>query len=315
MTRVLIIKPSSLGDIVHGLQVLAAMRAGRDDLHVTWVVREMFAPLVEACAQVDRVVVFERRKGWRGLWAVRRVRQGERFDLVMDMQGLLRSGLMTWWARAPRKVGRPDAREGAGWFYHRRIASPAGAAPHHAVAVLLPFLAELDLPVALAGRVTWRPRPDNASVALARGALVLFPDSRRPEKNWGGYGDLTAAWLAREPANRVVWAGNARAEDGDRFAAAGERFTNLTARTALGDLPRLIEVAACVVSNDSGPMHLAAAMGQKVVAVFGPTDPRRFGPYPLESPQHRVVMAPAGDLRRLEASAVIAAVAELVTTD
>ncbi len=248
------------------------------------------------------MIVFQRQRGWRGLLGLRRALRAERFDLVFDLQGLLRSGLMTRWARGGQKVGRADAREGAGWFYDRAIAPPTGPGPHHAVAILAPFLAELGLPVALHGRVTWHRGAIDPAVAAAGGAVVMFPDSRRPEKNWTGFADLTETLLARDPARRVVWAGSTAAPDGDRFPA--DRFSNLTARTALADLPGLIEGAACVVSNDSGPMHLAAAMGKRVVAVFGPTDPRCFGPYPLAAPTHRVVRAPGGDLKRLEATAV-----------
>jgi hypothetical protein len=172
--RLLVIKPSSLGDIVHGLQVLAAWVAARAALEVTWVVRAEFAPLVELSSLVQRVIVFERRGGcasWRRLWVELR---REPFDLVLDLQGLLRSGLMTAVARAPRKVGRPDAWEGARWFYDVVVARPEGAA-------------------------------DGVPWERVRGAVVVFLESRRAEKNWGGFATLTGELLRRDPARRVVW--------------------------------------------------------------------------------------------------------------
>ena len=110
----LVIKPSSLGDIVHALQVVQTLARERPDCRISWVVRERFAGLVQAAPFVHEVIIFRRRDGWREfLRLLRQLRQRE-FDAVWDMQGLLRSGLMTAAARAPEKWGRRDAREGSG---------------------------------------------------------------------------------------------------------------------------------------------------------------------------------------------------------
>src|ERR1700689_1398067 len=117
MTELLIIKPSSLGDIVQGLQVATSLKAQRADLRISWIVREMFAPIVRACEAVDRVYVFERAGGAKGFLKLMVQVRATKFDYVFDMQGLLRTGLMTQRVRAKRKVGRTDAREWAGIFY------------------------------------------------------------------------------------------------------------------------------------------------------------------------------------------------------
>ena len=117
MFELLIIKPSSLGDIVHGLQVATSFKAQRKDLRISWVVREMFAPLVRACEAVDQVYVFERNAGTAGFMKLTKELRKTPFDAVFDFQGLLRTGLMTSRVRAKRKIGRTDAREGATLFY------------------------------------------------------------------------------------------------------------------------------------------------------------------------------------------------------
>src|ERR1700689_4235012 len=95
MTELLIIKPSSLGDIVQGLQVATSLKAQREHLRISWIVREMFAPLVRACEAVDRVYVFERTAGAKGFLQLMREVRKTKFDYVFDLQGLLRTGLMT----------------------------------------------------------------------------------------------------------------------------------------------------------------------------------------------------------------------------
>src|SRR6185436_20130721 len=121
MTELLIIKPSSLGDIVHALQVATSLKAQRDGLRISWVVREIFAPIVRACAAVDHVYVFERKGGAKGFLRLTKELRKKEFDYVFDMQGLLRTGLMTSRVRAKHKVGRTDAREWSGMFYNQKV--------------------------------------------------------------------------------------------------------------------------------------------------------------------------------------------------
>jgi ADP-heptose:LPS heptosyltransferase len=129
MNRLLVIKPSSLGDIVHGLQVVQILAKARPEVRISWVVRERFAGLVKAAPFVKETIIFRRRDGWPAFWKLLCDLRRRQFDAVWDMQGLLRSAVMTAAARAPAKWGRPDAREGAGWFYDRLVAGGAGAAP------------------------------------------------------------------------------------------------------------------------------------------------------------------------------------------
>jgi ADP-heptose:LPS heptosyltransferase len=308
MVELLVIKPSSLGDIVQGLQVVTSLKAQREDLRVSWIVREMFAPLVRACVAVDRVYVFQRLGGAKGFLKLMREVRETKFDYVFDMQGLLRTGLMASRARARHKVGRTDAREWSGIFYDERIPLPPGGRRSHAVEILLQFCPVLGAKAELRGRLRFRQAEDlNLRFAEGRGGarpFLMFPDSRRAEKRWGGFKQLTEMILREDKSRKVVWAGNNFLPDRGAFPTA--QFLNLTGNTSLVSLPALIERADWVITNDSGPMHLAAALGVRVFALFGPTDPRLFGPYPLSGPGNFVVQAPVGSMKLLTARDVYA---------
>lgn len=134
--------------------------------------------------------------------------------------------------------------------------------------------------------------------------ILMFPDSRRADKRWLGFKQLTELILREDRRRRVVWAGNNYVPDKDAFSS--DQFLNLTGNTSVVTLPALVRRAACVVSNESGPMHLAAALGVPLLAVLGPSDPRLLGPYPFPSPRSIVVQAPVGDLKLLSAKDVFA---------
>jgi heptosyltransferase I len=306
MTDLLIIKPSSLGDIVHGLQAATSLKAQVDDLRITWVVREIFAPIVRACEAVDRLHVFERSGGVKGFWRLTKELRKTRFDYVFDMQGLLRTGLMTSRAQAKVKVGRSDARDGAGMFYDRKVPLPPDGKRSHALDILLQFCPVLGAKPELCGKLRFR-EVDSLQLRFAEPRagvkpIVMFPDSRRAEKCWGGFKQLTELILREEKSRKVIWAGSTYVHDRGAYPPA--QFYNLTANTSLVSLPALIKRADWVIANDSGPMHLAAALGVRVLGIFGPTDPRLFGPYPPEAPGNVVVPAPLGDLKLLSAKDV-----------
>src|SRR3954465_7295575 len=301
MIELLLIKPSSLGDIVHGLQVATSLKAQRDDLRISWVVREIFAPIVRACEAVDHVYVFERNAGAKGFLRLTKEIRKKQFDYVFDMQGLLRTGLMTSRVLATKKVGRSDAREWSGVFYDEKVPLPPNGKRSHALEILLQFCTVLGAKPELQGTLRFREVDSlNLRFADARGGgkpIVMFVDSRRAEKTWGGFKQLTELILREDKARKVVWAGSSYVHDRGAFLPA--QFFNLTGNTSLVSLPALVKRADWVIANDSGPMHLAAALGVRVLGIFGPTDPRLFGPYPLNAPSNFVVPAPGGVLKLL----------------
>ncbi|MEO6876329.1 MAG: glycosyltransferase family 9 protein [Opitutaceae bacterium] len=308
MTELLIIKPSSLGDIVHGLQVATSLKAQCDGLRISWIVGDIFAPIVRACQAVDQVYVFERKGGTKGFLKMMAEVRKTKFDYAFDFQGLLRTGLMISRAHAKVKVGRTDSREWSGLFYNRKVPLPPDGRRSHAVEILLQFCPVLGAKPELRGTLKFR-EVDELKLSFAEGRggakpFLMFPDSRRAEKCWGGFKQLTEMILRENKSRKVIWAGNNRLPD--RNAYPPDQFLNLTANTSLVSLPALIKRADWVVTNDSGPMHLAAALGVRTLGIFGPTDPRLFGPYPLTGPTNFVVQAPVGDLKLLSAKDVYA---------
>lgn len=315
MEEILVIKPSSLGDIIHALVVVESLRRQRgNDVRVTWLARDIFAPVLEVCPTVDRVVRYNRGGGLREIFRAGTVLRRERFDLVLDMQGLARSAFWACCARAPRKIGRGDGREGSRLAF-RELAPPPpnGFRKSHAVEILLQFLKPLGLAPEVRGNVEFSRAelsPKIREILAPDGGafpppILLFPDSRRPEKEWGGFRELTAILLEKMPADvPVLWVGNGALEPDASWRTRRPNFRSLMGKTSLVDVLALIARARLCVTNDSGPMHIAAATGVPVLGVFGPTSPTLYGPFPPDSPKNRVICAPRGDLRALSARTV-----------
>jgi len=306
MLRVLIIKPSSLGDIIHALQVAQSLRAQTGDVEIDWVAAKTFAPLVRACPVVDHVYEFDRHGS---IFAFRRlcseIRQ-KQYDWALDMQGLARSALILAAAKATQKGRRADCREGAGLLCPNKPELPPKGDKAHALDILLQFLPLLGCRAELAPEPLEFLHADNPpwpDDLVARAPVVMFPDSRVQKKEWPGFYELTVRLMKDRPDLTIVWAGSNGPEPELDWPEA--RFVNLLGRTKLDALPELIGMARLVVCNDSGPLHLAAAMHQHVIGLFGPTDQERFGPYPLDCPRHTILRAPDGKLNLLSADIVL----------
>ncbi|MGF1450154.1 MAG: glycosyltransferase family 9 protein [Opitutales bacterium] len=312
MPRILILKPSSLGDIIHALLIVQSIRRQLPGCRIVWVAREVFAPLVRASTAVDAVHLFERKGGIRAFARLLCQLRQERFDYILDMQGLARTGLMAIAAKASTKWGRADARELLSKLACQSIERPPEGTNAHAVAILAQFLPALGLKVDLGAALEFE---STAAPELSTHSLLLFPDSRRPEKQWPHFAALTQQLLNREDAPTVVWAGSQMPQPVPENLAAHPRFQNRIGQTDIAQLPALVAQAEVVVANDSGPMHLAAALHRPLVALFGPTPPERFGPWPLDCPRHRVMRAPAGDLRQLAPESVAQTVDTLRRAD
>lgn len=316
LESLLIIKPSSLGDIVHGLQIVQNVAREWPDCRITWVVRDRFAGLVEAAPFVTEVIHYKRKEGWRGLRDVMKTLRGRRFDAVWDLQGLLRSGLMTAAARSPRKWGRTDFRECAGIFYKQRVELPEGEGPHHAVPILQGFLKAAGIPAEIQFPLQLEPGPAFAWQEFfdedPRKLFVIFTDSRGAGKEWPKFSELSHLIWERIPGSRVAWcAGKPTAPEG---AIPEGRFLNLTA-CPMDEMIELVRQRSTFIGNDSGPMHLSAALGNRVLAIFGPTSPSRFGPWPPGSPRTESIVAPGGVLLDLAPEAVLESLRDLLARD
>ncbi len=291
--KILIVKPSSLGDVIHALPTVQRIRRQFPSAHISWLVNDSLSSLLRRCPVIDERIEFHRQEMASWLPLLARLRR-EHFDLVVDLQGLLRSGLMTLATCAARRLGLSDAREGARWFYTEIVP----VHPAHAVDRYLQVacrLGCLDSPVEFPLGLSPVPRGYSAFIAIN-------PLARWESKIWGD--DNFSALLDRLPAERVVLIG-ARSER-DRIAQINrDRARNLAGELDLFELAELYRQCAVVISNDTGPMHLAAAVGTPVIALFGPTNPALVGPY---GPGHIVLRSPTGDIRGITLEQVLAAV-------
>lgn len=278
--RILIIKPSSLGDVVHALPTVNLIRRKYPQAHISWLVNDTLASLLQHSPILDEIIPFERRR----FGSLRQLPQfgnflatlqHRHFDIAIDLQGLLRSGIISWSTRAPRRIGLSDAREGARFFYNEIAKVPrAHAVDRYLLAArhLGCDSAPVEFPLGV------------STLATSEGLIAVNPSARWATKLWGH--DRFAELIRRLPAERVVLTGSTDERGQIDKIAQGRR--NLAGETDLFQLAELYRRCQVVITNDSGPMHLAAAVGTPVVAIFGPTDPSLTGPY---GNQHVVLRA------------------------
>jgi lipopolysaccharide heptosyltransferase I len=291
--RVVLIKPSALGDIVHALPVLTALRRRYPSAHLTWVVNRTYEPLLRGHPDLDATLPFDRgasRAGWRrgacNYVSFFRELRRRRFDLAVDLQGLLRSGLMVAATGAGRRVGLATAREGAAWFYTDVVPVPCPSAIHAVdryglVAEALGAGAgpkAFRVPVGAEARA-WA---EEALRDCPRPWLMVGVGSRWPTKRWPPehFATLTALAQARFGGTAVFVGGpdEAPLAEAVRAALAGPA-RNFSGRTSLPQLAGLLDRADVMLANDTGPLHLAAALGRPVVAPYTCTRVALTGPY------------------------------------
>jgi len=286
--RILIIKPSSLGDVVHALPVLHLLRRRWPEAKISWLVAPYCSGLLEGHPDLDEVILFDRRRfgtAWKnpsaGLELIHFKRDLRRrgFDLVIDLQGLFRCGWLAWQTRAAARIGFANAREGAWIFYTHRV--PIATMEQHAV--------ERYLRAAVAAGCEEGPvefhfaasEKDRSQVSEMLGDdepfAVLLPGANWRTKRWGveKFAGLVEPLRERFGLNSIVAGGVDTVELGKVISGAN----NLAGKTTLRQLVALLERASLVIANDSGPMHIAAALNRPLVTIFGPTNPIRTGPY------------------------------------
>jgi lipopolysaccharide heptosyltransferase I len=286
--HILFIKPSSMGDIVHAMPTCAAIRRAYPKARLTWLVKREWAGLVERIDGVDRVWPVESTtKGW--LSQVSSLR-AEGFDLAIDLQGLFRSAAIGWLTGSSLLVGFANGREGSPWFYSRRVSVPQSEM--HAVDRYL--LVAKALGAVESGRPEFSfriPQADHDEVdrLLKRSGVMpgtswiaMNVSARWPTKRWPAASFAEVAdRLQEEGHGEVVMIGGS--DERVDVAAVSEKMKvpaiNLAGATTVGLLPALLSKASVLITNDSGPMHIAAAVGTPVVALFGPTSAVRTGPY------------------------------------
>ena len=267
------IKPSSLGDVVHTLPAVACVKKRWPKARLTWLVNPEWAPLLRGNPDVDEVLEFPRGefRGLRGMlrfwgWAGQ-LRERIKPDLVLDFQGLFRSGVMAWRAGGV-SWGTSDSREGARFFHDHVVRVPRRCEPVHAVRRYMALATAVGGETAA---VEWRLPTGDLPAGLPGSFVALHPFSRGDGKSLT-LAQVSAFCVALAPFP-VVIVGRSDA------VPSGANVVNLLNKTTLPELCAVIRRASFVVSVDSGPMHIAAALNPRLLSIHTWSDPRKVGPF------------------------------------
>ncbi len=289
--KILILKPSSLGDVVQAIPVLRLLKLHWPDSEVFWWIEAALSPLLEDDPDLAGVVRFNRRgwtlpANWPEVWHSVRWMRRQSFDLVIDLQCLFRSGIFAWLANGKFLVGLDEPREGARGLYD--MIARRESFHTHAVDWYLSVLKLLNVPVH--SNFQWLPERMKVSAEVKRKWetnsakwIVIQPGARWVNKRWPveNYLALIRSLAAVWPEVRFAILGSQDDKPfGEALAQAdSKRCLDLTGKISLPEMVEWIRLSDLMISNDTGPMHVAAALGKPVVAIFGPTEPRRTGPY------------------------------------
>lgn len=293
LTRLLIVKLSSIGDVVHALPVAVALRQRYQQAHISWAAEEWTAPLLRGHPAIDRIVVFPTMRWgsfdpkWMQLYwqAVRRLRDAS-YDVSIDLQGLLKSAVVALLSRAPLRIGLHEQREGA------HLVSRA-LLPHdgrlHVVDDYLrcaeflgasPTPVSFALPVQPEARASIDKRLSEMDVAGAAPLIVINPSASAAWKTWPvEHWARVVRVLSRAGAIILVGGAAQKAVHAEIARRAGRPVHDLTGHTTLAELVALLDRCAIHVAPDTGSAHIAAALGRPVVGLYGPTPSWRKAPY------------------------------------
>jgi len=295
--NILIIKPSSLGDIVLALPALSALRKSFPDARISWLIRPEFAPLLKNHPHLTDIILFDRKflgKAWYHPGAfsslvslIRRLRHSK-FDAVIDLQGLFRTASLAWLSGCKKRLGMANARELARIFYTHKVAQDRDCI--HLVDYYLKIIrtagvSDVDVQFVLPQDP---PAADSISRLLTSHSIkpdnyaVFVPGSARSDKCWPIERFAALADKISSQFHLSIVATGTASETGaveNLQTTANVPIVNLAGQTSLSQLIALLRTARLVVSNDTGPGHIAAALGAPLVLIFGPTNPARVAPY------------------------------------
>lgn len=286
--RVLIILMGALGDVVRGLCLVDAIKSAWKGCSITWLVEPACYGLVKLHPRIDKVIVFERKRGMAGVLALRRELASERYDITLDLQRHFKSGVFSWMSGAPRRIGfnRKDAKEG-NWLFNTEHV-PENGERISKVDHYLSFLVPLGIqrpPVLSAGLegVTLERVGATWKGLLSSPYLGVVLGSSWDTKDWPeeGYRGLLSELKASGLSQAVLLGDRSKVEMSKRLesaAPAGVSVVNLAGQTTLEELVAVLHGAAVCMGPDSGPAHICGAVGTRHVTLFGPTPVGRNSP-------------------------------------
>ena len=284
--RYLVVRLTALGDILHTLPAVAALRAAHPNARIDWVVEKKWAPVLEGSPALNEVIPFDRRSFYTTSACVKRLRRN-RYTCAIDFQGLYKSSVLALLSGARRRIGFQQgwARErGAALLYSERV-TPAGRhvaelnySLAEAAGASRPATPAYPLRVPAGGAASIRAR------LLERGIgeyIVIGPAGSWGAKCWPAerYGEFCREFSKRSNLRVVVIHGPGEKSIAEEVCRAAAPARPDIVSTTLEELMGLLSHARCMLAADSGPLHLAAALGTPVVGLFGPTDPARNGPF------------------------------------
>jgi len=287
LDRICIVMMSAVGDAVHVLPVINAIRRTHPSSHITWVLQAGPASLVRGHPNVDEIIIFDRTKGMGGFLEVARELRQREFDLLIDLQVYFKAGIITALSGAKRRLGfdRTRARDANWLFTTERIPSHP---MQHVQDQYFEFLAKLGID---SEPVAWNlgPWPDEVAwqkefaAGFNRPIAAIVVATSKPEKDWlpERWAEVTDILSERYGLQTVLVGGNS-----DREQTAAETILSLSKSkpvSALGSglrrLVSILDASELVLSPDTGPLHMTVAVGTPVISLIGYTDPRRTGPY------------------------------------
>ena len=284
--RLLLILLGAIGDVVCGLPLAQRLRAGWPRTRIIWAVEPAAASLLEAHPAVDETIVFRRGGGWPALTEMLHALRDSRPDVALDLQRHFKSGLFGWASRAPRRIGFhwDNSREG-NWFFNTETIEPVQTftlkLTHFQRFADRLGVAPAPVTFGLSATAAERQRVATLLADAGERLAVLYVGSTWPSRQWLPAATAELCQRLRGRGLGIVLVGG---PDDAAFAeavqdAGGGPLINLVGRTALRDVIAVMERAAVAVGPDTGPMHIATAVGAPVVALFGATSPRRSGPW------------------------------------
>lgn len=304
--KILLVRLGSLGDLVHTLPVAAALRARFPGARLDWLVDARYASILDLVPALDRRIVISpsgprrrrydrpghpndvRLAGWLGVIAAVREMRRQQYDVALDLQGLIKSAVLARWSGARRVVGfsRDHLRERqAAFFYTESCLPDAGHVVFKNLSVLRAFGLDvpsspcfpLDIPASPAlDTIRGRLEAMGAGEFALLNAGAAWPNKRWPPDR---FGRVAAALRRRYGLASVVSWGPGEEALAQAVVDASDGAALAAPPTSVGDLLAVARAATLVVSGDTGPLHLAGAAGAPIVAVFGPTDAARNGPW------------------------------------
>jgi lipopolysaccharide heptosyltransferase I len=287
--RILIVKLTAIGDVIHAMPVACALREHFPDAYVAWLAEGRAGDLLAGHRAIDRRIVAPRRwlKSPSAIWRLGRQLRGQQFDVTIDLQGLTKSAVAAWLSGARRRIGFGGemGRELSRLFNRERI-EPRSA---HVVDRYLELLAPLGIkrPAVRFDVPRFPDAATNVERFLARGRLVgplavINPGAGWPSKRWpaGRLGPVAKHLGQRHHLpSVVVWSGDEERQWAEEIVALAGEHARLAPPTTLAELAELARRACLFVGADTGPLHLAAAVSTPCVGLFGPMPAERNGPY------------------------------------